>query len=183
MIYISNQVRDWLAFPFFFSPPNGRGEVIWRRNLCLFSVISCELISIPLFSILSKDPKDVPPPPPAPRDRCRPNSLRNENECAVSLRGQTERYRARRASAFSVSSSPLPPPVHVWRRAFRQSEWQEKVDRGANYPSWTALSSRRVELEQQSGDETEEEHSQQDCQMFVKCCQSTEARGAGNYCF
>lgn len=66
MIYISNQVRDWLAFPFFFSPPNGRGEVIWRRNLCLFSVISCELISIPLFSILSKDPKDVPPPPPQP---------------------------------------------------------------------------------------------------------------------
>lgn len=39
------------------------------------------------------------------------------------------------------------------------------MDRGANYPSWMALSSRRVELEQQSGDETEEEHSQQDCQM------------------
>lgn len=60
------------------------------------------------------------------------------------------------------------------------------MDRGANYPSWTALSSRRVELEQQSGDETEEEHSQQDCQM-LRCAvnprRREEAGEALNYSF
>lgn len=47
------------------------------------------------------------------------------------------------------------------------------MDRGANYPSWTALSSGRVEPEQQSGDETEESAGLSDVEM---CCQSTEAR-------
>lgn len=41
-----------------------------------------------------------------------------------------------------------------------------RVDRGANYPSWMTFSSRRVKLERQSEDETEEEHSRQDSQKL-----------------
>lgn len=49
---------------------------------------------------------------------------------------------------------------------------------GPNYPSWTALSRASGELEQQSGDETEEEHSQQDSQM-LRCAVSLQRPGRG----
>ncbi len=100
MIYagILNKVlREGLAGISFF-PPNGRKGHVEEESL--FSVISCELISIPLFSILSQNPKDNPSFQWQMSSLPSSNSLWNENLCTVSLRGweAKQRGRAQRAA-------------------------------------------------------------------------------------
>lgn len=59
----------------------------------------------------------------------------------------------------------LVSPVCVME-SFQAARMARRVDRGSNYPSWMTLSSRRMRIEWQSEDETEEENSQQDSQIL-----------------